>query len=208
MSPEPEPDLAEPDLAEPEPEPEPDLAEAEPEPGLAEPEPERALTEEEKEELNDALCEAARAGNAEAVRRCLQDGADPNAADGFEMTALYYAAQMNQVGCMEALVEAGVDVDKADGLGWTPLMVAAMEGHTAAVEWLLGRGADWRLTLKNGNTVLDFAKEYGEAEAAAALEAWIAKEEMLTAALAAAREDKELPPGLLLQLPGRPTLGT
>ena len=54
-------------------------------------------------------------------------------------------------------------------------MIAAYFGDTAAVEWLLGRGADWRLTSKKGKTALDLAKKYSEAEAAAALEAWIAE---------------------------------
>ena len=53
-------------------------------------------------------------------------------------------------------------------------MIAAYFGDTAAVEWLLGRGADWRLTSKKGKTALDFAKAYGNPEAVAALEAWIA----------------------------------
>jgi hypothetical protein len=56
-----------------------------------------------KEELNEALREAARAGDAEAVVRCLRDGADPNAAGGGGMTALYCAAMNNQVGCMGVL---------------------------------------------------------------------------------------------------------
>jgi len=133
------------------------------------------ITEEEKiEMMSAALIRAARAGDAEAVRRGLRDGADPNAADGSGRTALYWAALKNQVGCMEVLGEAEADLDKADGIyGETPLMIAAEAGHTAAVEWLLGRGADWRLTRKSGRTALGIAKGRGKAEAAAALETWI-----------------------------------
>jgi hypothetical protein len=134
-----------------------------------------ALTEEEKRKLNAALIDAADEGDAEAVRRCLLDGADPNAADGGGQTALFHAAGENQVGCLEVLCEAGADLDKATGGGWTPLIIAARNGRTAAVEWLLARGADWRLTNGNGRTALDWAKGCGQAEAAAALEAWIAE---------------------------------
>ena len=179
-----------------------DLAEPEPEPDLAEPEPEpeSALTEEEKKELNAALTKAAEAGDVEAVRRGLRDGADPNAADQeatkYGNTALIGAAKRDQVGCMEVLSEAGAALDKANAVGRTPLIIAAMDARTAAVEWLLGRGADWRLTDKwDGKTALDWAqsnawKGEGNSAAAAALEAWIAehgsaeeKKEMLSAAL-------------------------
>jgi ankyrin repeat protein len=95
------------------------------------------------------------------------------------IAALLRAASQNQVGCMEILGEAEADLDKADKYGTTPLMAAAVNGRTAAVEWLLGRGADWRLTAKDGNTALGRAKAngpgMGRAEAAAALEAWIAE---------------------------------
>ena len=129
-----------------------------------------------EEELHEALIAAARAGDAEAVVRCLRDGADPNAADGDGQTALYCAAMRNQVGCLEVLGEAGADLDKAeDGDGWTPLIIAAVHGQTAAVGWLLARGADWRLTDRVGVTALNYAKRRGKAEAAAALEAWIAE---------------------------------
>ena len=42
------------------------------------------------------------------------------------------------------------------------------------VEWLPGCGADWRLADYGGKTALDWAKQWGHAEAAGALEAWIA----------------------------------
>ena len=145
-------------------------ADHEPAPAPAAP---AVLTKEERK-LNKALRKAAKAGDVEAVRRCLRDGADPNAADRGGHTALYNAAYETQVGCLEALCEAGADLDKAARNGRTPLIVAAMYGSTATVGWLLARGADWRLTDNYGSTALDWAKEGGEAKAAAALEVWIA----------------------------------
>jgi len=57
------------------------------------------------------------------------------------------------------------------------------------VEWLLGRGADWRLKSNGGQTALDCAKRNGEAEAAAALEAWIAEHGSAEEACAEVMED-------------------
>jgi ankyrin repeat protein len=143
--------------------------------GSAEPEPQ---VDEEKKEggakmllIDQALLIAANTGDADEVRRCLRDGADPNAQiPGWRLTALYIAATENHVRCMEALAEAGGDLDQANVDGRTPLMAAARSGHTAAVEWLLGRGADWRLTDINGKTALDIAKQVNHVETAAVLE--------------------------------------
>ena len=141
------------------------------------PEPGAELTAEEKEELNAAMTEAVKAGDEEVVRHCLRFGADPNAADGGGQTALWNAAWKNQVGCMEALAEAEGDLDKAtcNGDGYTPLIWAAQFRHAAAVGWLLGREVDWRLTDNAEKTALDLAKQEGNVEAAASLEAWIAE---------------------------------
>ena len=57
-----------------------------------EPEPEAGLQQvpatEKLQELQAVLIAVARAGDVEAVRRCLRDGADPNATDEYRMTAL------------------------------------------------------------------------------------------------------------------------
>jgi len=103
-------------------------------------------------------------GDVEAVRRCLAEGVDPNAVGKEGETALYFAAQKNQIECMEALRSAGAELDKGNTIiGFTPLMRAAYEGHTAAVEWLLGRGADLGLKVTD-KTALDWAQEAGQKE--------------------------------------------
>ena len=124
------------------------------------------VAEMQRKEKQRPLLDATRAGDGEAVRRCLRDGAGPNAADWSGMTALQSAAQMNEAGGMEALAEAGADLDKADGDG--SLMIAAFKGHTAAVEWLLGRGAEWRLPRMDGKTALDPPEERAAREEEAA----------------------------------------
>ena len=174
LEPEPEPDPEPQPEPEPEPEPQPQpqpqpQPEREPEP---EPEPEpEGKKEMERKKLNAALMDAAKNSDVEAVRRCLRDGADPNAAGEYGNTALQNTADKNHLGCMGVLADAEADLDKADEDGDTPLGY----GYPAAVEWLLKRGADWRLTNNDGKTALDNANEDGEAEVAAALEAWIAE---------------------------------
>jgi len=94
---------------------------------------------------NAALIQAAKVGDAGALRLALDGGANPDATDKVARPALWFAAQANSVGCMEVLVEAGANINKVDTVGVTPLIGAAWDGHTEAVEWLLARGADWRL---------------------------------------------------------------
>ena len=107
------------------------------------------LTEEEKQEQIGALITAADAGDAEAVRRCLRDGADPNAADGNGCTALFNAAWKNQVGCLEALCDAGANLDTADvaadGVSGSDGEVAALLRVVEAGECLLKRRLQQRV---------------------------------------------------------------
>jgi ankyrin repeat protein len=108
------------------------------------------------EPLNEGLRDAARVGDADAVRQLLRDGADINAADEYGNTALMIAAIENHVGCMEALGERDdLGLNPVDSEGWTPLMIVTSRGHTNALEWLLNKGADWRLTDHLGFTALD-----------------------------------------------------
>ena len=93
----------------------------------------------EEKKLNGALIQAATEGDAEAVRRCLRDGADANAAAS-DTTALLEAVK-NAGGAEEhtaivnLLLEASADPDRVpvadpDGEppGDSPLQHAAAEG--------------------------------------------------------------------------------
>jgi ankyrin repeat protein len=119
-----------------------------------------------------AMEEAVKAGKVVEVKEILEDGADPNAADGVGQTALINAAGYNQVGCMEALGEAGADLDKANVHGDTPLMMAMYKGHCHALSWLLRQGANWRLNQGRGGRRRRLSDTHGEVDNI--LDAWIA----------------------------------
>lgn len=128
-----------------------------------------------KTQLNEALLQAATTGETVVLKKSLNQGADPNAADEQGWTSLFWAASTshNDVDAMEALLAAGAKVNTTDWRGWTPLMAAVDQSCTA--EWLLQHDADWRKVDREGKSALDLARERGNVEVVATLEAWAAK---------------------------------
>ena len=116
-----------------------------------------------------ALLAAVDAGNLGAIRRALDDGADPNDLvagqddDGteHESTALVAAACNGQLEAAALLLDRGASPDKPDSNGSAPLMMAAMNGQAAVMGLLLERGADLTATdLELGWTAFHFACFY------------------------------------------------
>ena len=76
------------------------------------------------------ITDAARRGDAEAVRSLLRAGADANASAGDGMTALHWAADAGHPEIAQVLMYAGATVDAATRLGnYTPFHLAARPGH-------------------------------------------------------------------------------
>ena len=75
--------------------------------------------------------EAANAGEVATVRRWLERGVRPDAADGLGRTALHFCATKGDVGLLELLVEHGADLNVRDGRGNTPLHLAACTNHAS-----------------------------------------------------------------------------
>lgn len=86
----------------------------------------------------ESLHDAARAGNADAVKAFLDSGADIHAKDGFGYTPLHVARNAEVV---QLLVELGADVNAKNVEGWTPLQIAKMNLRTRVVEFLRDHGA-------------------------------------------------------------------
>ncbi|MCX6630532.1 MAG: ankyrin repeat domain-containing protein [Candidatus Solibacter sp.] len=102
------------------------------------------------------LMHAAALGSPEAVRLLLGSGADVNARNDLEATALILGAGNPEKARM--LVEKGADVNAHSKLGRTPLMIAAgCDGCAATVKLLLDKGADPDAKDKEGNTALTAA---------------------------------------------------
>jgi ankyrin repeat protein len=115
------------------------------------------------------LLEAARAGDATAVRTLLRSGADPNAARGDGLTALHLAAESGHLEVVRALVDAKANVEAKSRIGgYTPLHLAATGAYAEVVRALLDAGANpAAATTTGGATPLHLAAKALNGEVAA-----------------------------------------
>ena len=110
---------------------------------------------------DDPLIDAARNGDASAVRALLADGASVDAVEGDGTTALHWATYRDDTATVGVLLDAGADVNTANDLGATPLWAASQNGSAAMVTALLEAGADPNRALLVGETPLMVASRSG-----------------------------------------------
>jgi ankyrin repeat protein len=79
------------------------------------------------------------------------------------MSALHWAARLDDVEVARRLIQAGADVKGANRYEVTPLVLACRNGSTAMVELLLDHGADANCSLRGGETALMTAARTGKA---------------------------------------------
>jgi len=116
------------------------------------------------------LADAAQRGDKAAVRSLIQQKANVNAAQGDGMTALHWAASINDAAIAQMLVDAKANMEATTRLGdMTPLYLAAKNGSAAVIAVLLNAGANAKVTSANGTTVLMMAAASGSAPAVEAL---------------------------------------
>ena len=116
------------------------------------------------------VADAARRGDAMAVRALLADGADVNAAHGDGMTGLHWAAFNGDTEVARLLMAAGADLESRTRLGaHRPLHVAAKEGHGTVVALLLEAGTDASALTGTGAAPLHFAAASGDERSVSAL---------------------------------------
>jgi ankyrin repeat protein len=117
----------------------------------------------------DRLADAVKARDRAAVRTLLQQHADVNvrAADG--STALYWAAQNDDLETATMLIKAGADVNAANRYGVSPLALACVNGSVPMAEALLTASADPNSATPQGETVLMTAARTGVPSLIAAL---------------------------------------
>ena len=91
----------------------------------------------------DELLETVRRGDVDAVRALLEDGADPDFAQGDGLTALHLAAREGYPDIVDLLIGAGAETGATTRIGdYTPLHLAGGSGHAGVVRALLEAGAD------------------------------------------------------------------
>jgi hypothetical protein len=96
-------------------------------------------------------------GTGEEVERAIRAGANVNAADGDDWTALHFAALHNgDPSVVEILLENGANVNARDNDGDTPLMNAVLSRRAKTIMLLLEHGADAGIPDNEGRTVFEF----------------------------------------------------
>lgn len=98
---------------------------------------------------------AVRKEEPEILKALAAHGADVDALDSENYTALHHAAMLGNSGSVNALVEAGADVGATNpDNGCTALHWAARKGHCEAMVALLRHGADVDVEDNDGRTPL------------------------------------------------------
>jgi Ankyrin repeats (3 copies) len=140
-----------------------------------------------KQELNDQLWEATRKGDAAAVTALLDKGADVNAKFRYGSTALFKAAERGHAEVIKVLLARGADVTVKDTFyGATAMTWALSNEHVEAIKALLEKD-----TASVGDVLMTGVRGGKTALVEIALARGGAKPETMTAALAAALDDKE-----------------
>jgi len=97
---------------------------------------------------------AARDNHLPVVKYLIEHGADVNAKDNDDETALMEAADNGHLPVVQYLVEHGADVNAKDDTNWTPLTWAARNGHLSVVQYLIKHDTDVNTANNFGETTL------------------------------------------------------
>ncbi|CAK1555977.1 unnamed protein product [Leptosia nina] len=107
------------------------------------------------------LHQAALWDNIELLQELIASGAEVDARDQHNRSALHAAALAERSSCLPALCAAGADVnsksDESTG-GKTPLHIAAERGHAENISALLSAGADITVLTAAGDSALTLAE--------------------------------------------------
>ena len=108
----------------------------------------RQITDKDFKSIND-LHLAVEEGNLNAVRRCLESGADINCVQGKASSrVLHKAANAGNKSMVKLLIQKQASVTARAMNGWTPLDIANKKGHLEVVQFLRENGAKTNEELK------------------------------------------------------------
>lgn len=108
------------------------------------------------------LADAAETQDRAAILALLKQSADVNASQPDGMTALHWAAYLDDLETAKLLVEAKAKVNATNYYGIAPLSLACQNGNGRMVELLLAAGADANTALQGGETALMTAARTGK----------------------------------------------
>lgn len=107
------------------------------------------------------LIEAVEQRDLSTVKSLLEQGVDANESQADGMTALHWAAYLDDVDAARVLLEQGADASQKTQYGVMPLSLACKNGNEAMVRLLLKHGADPNASLRGEETVLMTAARTG-----------------------------------------------
>lgn len=93
-----------------------------------------------KGSLEDKLISAVKKGDLKEVETFIAAGADLEARDNKNMTALMIAAEKGYTDIVKILIKAGVNVTAKDNFNWTAFFRAADKNHPEIVKILIAAG--------------------------------------------------------------------
>jgi ankyrin repeat protein len=109
--------------------------------------------------------EASYNGQAEQVKKLLDNGSDPDSTDQEGRTALMYASFSGYADIIKILIEKDADVNLCDNYGRTALMMASSGPYPEAVKVLLDNRADPDIADSGEHfTALMYASAEGQTE--------------------------------------------
>ena len=106
---------------------------------------------------DDSLWAASRTGDIEQIKELLDKGADVNALEDGNMSALGFAAMANEIETMQFLLENGANPSIVGDDFNTPIHIAAFLGRVEAVNVLIEAGANINKINQDGATPYDTA---------------------------------------------------
>jgi hypothetical protein len=116
------------------------------------------------QDLNAQLLPAAEAGNEERVEELLANGANVNAKDNFDQTALMLAAIRAKDPVCNLLIASGADINAQTTTGKIALIYAAMFGNKSTCKLLIDKGAKINVSDIFDRTALWYAAKGGHIE--------------------------------------------
>jgi ankyrin repeat protein len=98
--------------------------------------------------------------NYKFIESIIAQGANVNAKDTDDYTALIFASSFGKQEIVELLLSQGANINAQDKDHYTPLMLASMWGHLDTAKLLLDNGADSQITNTEGYNAHDLASYY------------------------------------------------
>jgi ankyrin repeat protein len=112
---------------------------------------------------------ASKKGNSKIVTLLVERGANVNACNYYQQTALHSAAYQGGVNMVQLLLDQGGDVHARNQIGETALHFSARRGDLKAIAMLLDRGADIDAWCEVDGSALFIAWTWGHIDAVALL---------------------------------------